>query len=425
MTPQFMKTIKNSILTIGLLISTLAFAQNDLKARIEFEEAEKQFNEGNFADAVDYLEKTEALIGKWTPKVSFMKIESLNNVADLSNLENENTKKLIKEVKLYMDYSEKQKDNVVIEKFKVVYAIDEQIKILQKDEKDFRMPEFMAGLEAYREKNYSAALDSWTKAAAKGNGRAMVRIGFLYDEGEGVAKSEEKALEWYRKGDKAGNPGAAFYIGSAYYYGMATIQQDYTKAMEWYKKAANKGDADAMGKLSYMYRYGKGVQQDAIQGFEWSLKGAKKGQASAMYWTARAYDTGEGVEKDESKATDWFLKGADKGDGSSMYNIGIRYYYGISGFTKDYAKAMEWYLKAADKENRSAMRDVGEIYQKGQGVPQDYVKALEWYAKAVEKGEVKSLNEMANIYEEGGYGVKRDKRKATELRAEYEAKKDK
>ena len=247
-----MKKIQYIILTIFLFLSSLTFSQDDLKARVEFEEAEKHFNENNFSEAIQHLEKTEALLGKWTPKVSFMKIESLNKITDLNYLESENSKKLIKEVKLYMDFCNKQKDNVVIEKFKVVYAIDEIIKIETKYVQDFKAPEYQLGKKAYSEKNYTEALSSWKKAAEKGNMAAMRDIGNLYYDGNGVEKNETEAVNWYKKAADKGNDSAMNLLGISYYYGDGVIKNN-IEALYWYKKSAERGNHLAMNSVGKMY----------------------------------------------------------------------------------------------------------------------------------------------------------------------------
>ncbi len=52
---------------ILLYAFTFAQAQNDLKARLEFEEAEKAFSEENYETALKHLNETEKELGRWTP----------------------------------------------------------------------------------------------------------------------------------------------------------------------------------------------------------------------------------------------------------------------------------------------------------------------------------------------------------------------
>lgn len=417
-----MKTLQNILLTISLLLFTLTYAQNDIKARVEFEEAENQFNENNFSEALRHVERAESLIGKWTPKVSFIKIESLNKIVDLDFLDSEDSKELISEVKLYMDYSSKQKDKIVIEKFKVVYAIDEMLKQLSKLALERKMPEYEQGNAASSKGNYKTAMNFWNKAVLKGNSSAMYEIGFLYNRGvEGFPSDQAKAIEWFGKASAKGNDKAAYKMGIAYYHGEG-VKRDFTKAMEWFLKAAARGSDDAMNEIGNFYYYELGVPLDYTKALNWYLKAGAKGNSDAMYRSGYLYSLGRGVAKDGTKAMVWFLKAAEKGNAIAMYNIGVSYYYGDS-VIKNYAKAMEWYTKSADNGNNSALYSVGSMYKKGEGVTKDYAKALEWYLKANEKGKIDSTKEMSEMYAEGGFGIKKDKKKAVALMAEHEAKK--
>ncbi|QBN19915.1 tetratricopeptide repeat protein [Flavobacterium nackdongense] len=420
-----MKTIQNILIIVILLLSSLAFSQNDLKARIEFEEAEKQFNENNFSEALRYLENTESLIGKWTPKVSFMKIESLNKIADFDNLESDNSKKLMKEVKLYMDFCNKHKESIVMEKFKVVYTIDENIKQIKKQKLETQMLEYTEGYNAFKEKNYTEAIKLWNQAAAKGNSKAMYQIGAAYYYGDGVPKDYVKSTEWYQKSAVKGNSSAMYEVGSAYYNGIG-VTKDLTKAMDWYLKSANNGNKEAIKEIADAYYLGNnGFTKDYIQAMEWYLKLVDKDDGYAMCKIGRLYDKGNGIIKDSTKAMEWYLKSAAKGNTFGMYCVGINYCYGDGGVIKDYNKAMEWFLKGGEKGDPFCLSKIGSMYQKGEGVTKDYSQALEWYLKATEKNDIDSIKEMAIIYEEGGYGVKRDKKKAKGLMAEYEAKTEK
>ena len=52
------------------------------------------------------------------------------------------------------------------------------------------------------------------------NPSVMNRIGYLYDEGLGVAKDHLEALKWYRKAAEAGLSVAQFNLGLTYEQGQ-------------------------------------------------------------------------------------------------------------------------------------------------------------------------------------------------------------
>lgn len=68
--------------------------------------------------------------------------------------------------------------------------------------------DYYAGLRAFDSKNYSVALQEWTKSAQAGDARSQFRLGIMYAKGLGVPRNKETAYYWYKKADKAGNADA-------------------------------------------------------------------------------------------------------------------------------------------------------------------------------------------------------------------------
>ncbi len=57
-------------------------------------------------------------------------------------------------------------------------------------------------------RDYPRAAQIWSELAQQGDRDAQYRLGSLYRSGRGVAKSHEKAVQWFRKAAEAGHPGA-------------------------------------------------------------------------------------------------------------------------------------------------------------------------------------------------------------------------
>ena len=142
--------------------------------------------------------------------------------------------------------------------------------------------------------DYVKAREWFEKAADKGQADAMTNLGFLYDNGQGVAQDRGKAREWYLKVlltyiassmsqrstrglsqarewyEKAADKGdarAMTYLGFLYNNGQG-VAQDYVKAREWYEKAADKGDQSAktnLHKLSIHEAAEAGHYTEALQ----------------------------------------------------------------------------------------------------------------------------------------------------------------
>ena len=270
----------------------------------------------------------------------------------------------------------------------------------------------------YPNKDYVTAREYYE--ACGENPYAQISLGFLYYNGQGVDKDEERAkelfqsvvdqgcvegylglacivqnesdyytaYEYYNKASEGTEPlfvaKAMFDIGRMYYRGEG-VEQDYAKEMEWYEKAADLGYADAMHNIGYMYNYGEGVEQDYAKALEWYEKAAKGGNGSSANNIGYMYFYGEGVEQDYDKALEWYEKAVGMGNTTAMRSIGYMYFYG-KGVEQDYAKGLEWYEKAAGMGDTAAMNNIGYIYFYGEGVEKDNSKALEWFEKAIELG---------------------------------------
>ena len=66
--------------------------------------------------------------------------------------------------------------------------------------------------------------------AAKGNVNAMLTLGRFYEQGVGVSRNYTKAMEWYDKAAKAGQPEGYYNLGVCYEIGMG-VTADAAKAV--------------------------------------------------------------------------------------------------------------------------------------------------------------------------------------------------
>ncbi len=101
------------------------------------------------------------------------------------------------------------------------------------------------GLTAYSKGNFDAALSAFRAASAAGNAAAQNMMGVMYAKGEGVAKSD-------------------------------------TDAFNWYKLAAEGGNPNAQGNLASRYLSGVGAAKDPVRGYMWAILGAEKGSKNGQ-----------------------------------------------------------------------------------------------------------------------------------------------
>ena len=105
--------------------------------------------------------------------------------------------------------------------------------------------DYQAGVDAYERGDYETALKEWRPLANQGLAVAQNNLGWMYDQGEGVA-------------------------------------QDYTEAMKWYRLAEDQGNAAAQNNLGAMYINGEGVRRNYVQAYMWLSLAAKQGYKRAV-----------------------------------------------------------------------------------------------------------------------------------------------
>lgn len=120
----------------SIVLCLNAYSQNDLKAKIEFEEAEKAYNANAFSSSLDRLIETEKLLGKTNSKILYLKILSQNQIINSNPYEEyviiENMRK---NCDSYMNLTDKKAD--LYDKYKEVYKIKQETEKYGKSAAEF------------------------------------------------------------------------------------------------------------------------------------------------------------------------------------------------------------------------------------------------------------------------------------------------
>ena len=107
--------------------------------------------------------------------------------------------------------------------------------------------DYQAGVDAYERGDYETALKEWRPLANQGLAVAQNNLGWMYDQGEGVA-------------------------------------QDYQEAVRWFRLAAEQGYALAQSNLGAMYANGLGVRQNYVQAYMWATLASSQNVELAVKW---------------------------------------------------------------------------------------------------------------------------------------------
>lgn len=143
-----------------------------------------------------------------------------------------------------------------------------------------------------------------------------------FKEGKEAEKRKEYriAMEWYRKGAKAGDKKCMNNIGVLFYYGYG-VEQNYHEALTWFRKAADLGIAQAMSNIGVFYKHGYGVEQNCHEALNWFRKAADLGNAMAMFNIGVCFEQGYGVGLSYQEALKWYKKALDAGFAEAQNHI--------------------------------------------------------------------------------------------------------
>jgi TPR repeat protein len=141
--------------------------------------------------------------------------------------------------------------------------------------------DFNTGLDAYMRDDYATALREWTPLAEQGDARAQTTLGWMYDNGTGVAQDDVEAVRLYRLAAEQGYANAQYNLGEMYRFGNG-VAQDYGEAERLFRLSAEQGDADAQNNLGLMYIIGRGVIQDNVYAHMWFDIAAVSGHEDAV-----------------------------------------------------------------------------------------------------------------------------------------------
>lgn len=255
------------------------------------------------------------------------------------------------------------------------------------------------------------AFPLFQKEGEAGNGRAMYFLGSYYQEGfGGVAIDEKKALQWFKKGQDAGDPLCSLSLlddteGPDMW---KIVNEDFPEVL----KMAVKNDVFAMDEAGRFY-LGAGVILNFEEGLKWLSKAALFDYWRALYDLGEAYQEGYVVNQDEARAYLCFQKAAAFHDPRAEYELASCYEEG-RGSELNPGKAAEWYTRAWKDGNTDAGYALGLLYSSSDEAEKDDAKAFQWFSRAARAGSGKARAALARFYDQG-FGVPKDLHKAEKL----------
>jgi hypothetical protein len=185
---------------------------------------------------------------------------------------------------------------------------------------------FRSGARALRAGDTARGINALEYAAEKGHAAAQWKLGRIYAEGDGVARNDLRAFEYFSRVANAhadDNPEApqsryvanAFVALGQYYLGgipNSDVKADAGRAREMFAYAASYfGDADAQYSLARIYLDGKGTPKDPRQAARWLGLAAHKGQYQAQALLGHMLFKGEYVPRQAARGLMWLTLARD------------------------------------------------------------------------------------------------------------------
>lgn len=111
------------------------------------------------------------------------------------------------------------------------------------------------GILAYTAKEYAIAYDDFIEADKYGHMKAQRYLGLMALKGEGIAKNEKKAFQFFQNAANKGDITSQYWLGYLYEIGIGT-DKNMDKAIEWYKRSAQRGDHVSFPAINALKRLG-------------------------------------------------------------------------------------------------------------------------------------------------------------------------
>lgn len=223
--------------------------------------------------------------------------------------------------------------------------------------------------------NYSIiAAKKWLeKAAASGNLLAEARLFYMHN----CLREKIDPTKKFHRFDELSEQSSddAMNLLGDFYLAGCGVTRDRQRALDYFKRAAKNGDPYAHFSLF--------VEEEL---FTCIKRLAEQGYAPAQNVLSFQYANGTGGITDTELAVVWARKAIEQGNTAAQFNLGIHYWIGI-GVPKDPQQAFSCFQKAAEQGFSLAQRFLGICYESGTGAPKDPQKAVFWYQKAAEQGD--------------------------------------
>ena len=156
------------------------------------------------------------------------------------------------------------------------------------------------------QKDYAAAHAIYLTLANQNDAKACYNLGLMYQQGDGVSRNMEEAVNWFSKSADLGYKEAQYALASLVFQ-RQTQSISYQQAVTYYEQAAKQGHVKSQLNLGMLYFRGDVIAQDLPAAVKWISLAASNHNSEAQGYLAQLYQQGAGVEQDTVKAAMWLI----------------------------------------------------------------------------------------------------------------------
>lgn len=191
-------------------------------------------------------------------------------------------------------------------------------------------------------------------AAEAGSPFAMCMCCRFCQAGWGREQSNEEALEWAKKADKAGFAPGCFELGNCYEKGIG-VPANIDQACDHYKLAVDRGFGFAACHLASLYHSGRLGKQNNSEAVRYATLAYELKDPASPLLMAGWYEDGDGVIRNEKEAVLWYSRAAELGNFIASNRLSRAYELGELGLPRDSELAKKYRLmfdnQLADSEH--------------------------------------------------------------------------
>jgi TPR repeat protein len=206
------------------------------------------------------------------------------------------------------------------------------------------------GLEAFVNHDYENAMRLLIPQAEKGDARSQFAVGMMLEGGLAGRQDAAGAARWYRRASDQNFPPAPLYLAVLYQQGSG-VARSYDTAIELYQKAFLLAPDNQMIRVHAAYQLGeiyndsaRGVR-DAAEAAHWYALAGENGNDDGYFKAGWIYWQGDGVARNDSLAIVSFRGAAAMKNTRAM---GLLATLLAQGSANDAVEAYAWSTLAAE-----------------------------------------------------------------------------